>query len=329
MTQKRSFLTFSKTICLTFFTLTFLISATALPTFAYEEDTHFLMTYVICRSVGFTEQETLIVASVDQGMDDSKDTVAVTSKGKPQPLQEWLWHAIDKNGDMHAAGILGRRDALFNDALNDPDPRNRLIRLGIFFHYQQDTWAHRNHDKDDRNSPDRYTPVTTPEGHAPWGHQPDRPPYDPVAALKCLEDGIFYASTFLQESIRRTPTLFLKDYKPSGGLIDAAWKDDRQSPYFNQIAIAGLAPNSPRLFLASLIRSQIDTYGAAKNNLRYFNKLTAKEAELPKVAAVLRSVCNAFKTSVGTIQLPLQTDKPPEFQRMTTVGLLSLRPGSL
>ena len=48
----------------------------ATPTFAYEEDTHFLMTYILCKSVGFTDKEALMVAAVDQGMDDSKATNA-------------------------------------------------------------------------------------------------------------------------------------------------------------------------------------------------------------------------------------------------------------
>src|SRR5205085_11347711 len=130
--------------------------------------------------------EALTVAAVDQGMDDSDSTNAHDG-AKPQALEEWLWHALDKDGNMHAAGILQRRDALFDQALNERDPKIRLIRLGIFFHYQQDTWAHRHHERDDHLSRDGYMTFDTPAGHAAFGSQPDRPPLDPVAALMSLE----------------------------------------------------------------------------------------------------------------------------------------------
>src|SRR5688572_3750425 len=71
-----------------------------LPAFGYEEDTHFQMTYVICRSVGFTADEALIVAAVDQGMDDSKDVVANGGFGGmiPHVEQEWMWHVLHLKG---------------------------------------------------------------------------------------------------------------------------------------------------------------------------------------------------------------------------------------
>jgi hypothetical protein len=37
---------------------------------AYEEDTHFLITHVMLRSVGHTPEEALPVAAADQGMDE-------------------------------------------------------------------------------------------------------------------------------------------------------------------------------------------------------------------------------------------------------------------
>ena len=86
------------------------------PTFAYEEDTHFLMTYVICKSVGLTHEEALTVAAVDQGMDDSTRTNAHDG-GKPQIEEEWRWHALDLNGNMNASGIVAHRDLLFKEAL--------------------------------------------------------------------------------------------------------------------------------------------------------------------------------------------------------------------
>lgn len=302
--------------------------ATVTPAFAYEEDTHFLMTYVICRAAGMTEDEALTVAAVDQGMDDSKDTNAI-DKG-PNVTEQWLWHAIDKGGDMKAAGILGRRDALFNDAVNERDARIRLIRLGIFFHFQQDSWAHRRHDKSDKLSRDNYTPVTTPEGHGPWGHQPDRPPFDPAVALLCLEDGILYATDFVRRGLGRQPNVFFKDYKNAGLGEDDAWKDDRKGKYFNQLDVAGLTAGSAKLYLASLIRSQIDTYKTGKTNGPFLGFNTAEKADLNKVADAFEKVCDDFKSVVGTIRLPTQAEKKAKgFDKMTTVMLVSLRPGSM
>src|SRR5947209_4414139 len=106
---------------------------------AYEEDTHFQLTYVLCRSTGFTHQ------------------VALT-RGSAQ---------------------------------------DKLLYLGVFFHYQQDTWAHRHHYDGAPHSYGGYTTYNTPFGHALHGHQPDRPPFDPVTAIHDLEDGIKYANEFL------------------------------------------------------------------------------------------------------------------------------------
>src|SRR5689334_6600869 len=67
---------------------------------AYEEDTHYLITYIVCRAVGFTHDEALTVAAVDQGMDDSPATVANFGEAGilPAPEEEWMWHALDRDG---------------------------------------------------------------------------------------------------------------------------------------------------------------------------------------------------------------------------------------
>lgn len=298
--------------------------------FSYEEDTHFLMTYVICRSAGFADKDALIVAAVDQGMDDSDETNAHDGP-RPQITEEWLWHALDKNGEMHAIGIVARRDALFQAAMDEKDPRNRLIRLGIFFHYQQDTWAHRHHETDDHLSQNDYTTFDTPVGHAAYGPQPDRPPLDPVAALMCLEDGIVHASDFLNSVPGSKPNIFFKGYTPEGGKVDATWKDKRKGKFFTEIDLGGLAHGSARLFLASLIYAQIDVYQRSRSpNILFEGKQTADKADLDKVRAALQNVCTTFKRSVGTFQLPTETDKVSQgFTNMTTQQLLTLTHGSL
>jgi hypothetical protein len=302
---------------------------TATNAFPYEEDTHFLITYITLRAAGFTDSEALTVAAVDQGMDDSDSTNAHDG-AKPQALEEWLWHALDKDGNMHAAGILQRRDALFDQALNERDPKIRLIRLGIFFHYQQDTWAHRHHERDDHLSRDGYMTFDTPAGHAAFGSQPDRPPLDPVAALMSLEDGIAYASDFLSRAMGRTPNRFFKNYVRAGGKIDANWKDGKQGKFFNQIDVSGLLPNSPQLFLASLIRAQITAYPQSRSpHPAFFGKQTADRIDFTVARTALQKAYDDFAPTLGPAILPTQQQKVSQgFTNMRSWELLSLVPGS-
>lgn len=295
------------------------------PAFSYEEDTHFLVTYVLCRSVGFEHDEALIVAAVDQGMDDSKD-VNAHDGAIPQIAQEWLWHALDWDGEMHAAGVIARRDELFQQALRETDPRIRLIRLGIFFHYQQDTWAHRHHEDENHLSPDEFTTFNTPAGHGPWGSKPDRPPLDPVAALMSLEDGIVYAEDFLKLQLKRKPVTFLSGYLPTGGSLDESWDDKRQGKFFNRLKVLPENPPSPRFYLKSLINAQIDAYTRSRDyNPFYAPKKTPDKADLDTVRANLQKICDKFEKQLGRIAIPDEEEKVAQgFTEMTTAGLMSL-----
>lgn len=292
---------------------------------AYEEDTHFLMTYVLCKSAGFTHEESLTIAAVDQGMDDSLKTNAHDG-GKPQIEEEWRWHALDKDGNMHAAGIVARRDQLFGEALEETDPRNRLIRLGIFFHYQQDTWAHRHHENSNHLSRDNYTTFNTPTGHGPWGSKPDRPPLDPVAAFMCLEDGIVFANKFIRSSLKREPTAFLADYNPAGGKVDSSWKDNRKGKYFNQIDLPSTEAGSARHYLAGLIAAQIESYTRSRDlNPFYAPRKTPDLANFETVRTALQKVSKTFERSIGALEIPSKEQKLAQgFTEMTTPGLLKL-----
>jgi len=292
------------------------------PAIAYDEDTHFNMTYVLLRSVGFDHDEALLVAAVDQGMDDSPDTIA--NHGIiPRCEEEWLWHALDRKGKMHAAGILARRDQLFMEALREPKERNKLIRLGVFFHYQQDTWAHRHHGKSNHLSRDNYTPFTTPLGHGLYGHVPDEPPLDPVAALMNLEDGIVYARRFLKEGLGRDPSPFLADYIPQGGRVDAGWPDKRKGKYFNEIDRSDAAFPSPRRYLLDLIWSQIYVYKEGLNFFpHYFLRDTAEVADVDCVREALQKVSEEYKLYPDT-NIPTTDEKDGQgFCRLTTAELL-------
>ncbi|NNE99408.1 MAG: hypothetical protein HKN25_10355 [Pyrinomonadaceae bacterium] len=307
--------------------LLMVIFGSAAPTYGYEEDTHFLMTYVICRSVGMTDEEALIVAAVDQGMDDSK-RVNAHDNGKPQVEEEWRWHALDKDGKMGAKGVIARRDMYFKEAIEESDPHNRLIRLGIFFHYQQDTWAHRHHEKENHLSRDNFTTFNTPTGHGPWGSKPDRPPLDPVAALMCLEDGIVFATEFVNKALKREPTAFLSDYKPAGGQIDKKWKDKRKGKYFNQIDLSSTNTGSARHYLTRLIAGQINAYTRSRDfNPFYVPRKTPDLVDFESVRSNLQSVCDTYQSSIGSIVVPSKEQKLAQgFTNTTTQGLLNLAP---
>lgn len=352
-TAKKLFLSLPR-----FFAMSSVIFVLSLPVFAYEEDTHFQITYVICRSVGFTAEEALIVAAADQGMDDSPDVVANGGIGGaiPNIEQEWKWHALDGygliGGEMKASGILARRDKFFETAVNAPGGNlNKLIRLGVFFHFQQDTWGHRHHYKlignrgltsytSNHLSRTNYTTFNTPAGHAPEGHAPDRPPFDPVAAMLNLEQGVIYANRFLREALGREPGTFLANYTYHGGKDDPKWRDEngkkdkREGAYFHQIDISKAKDNSAYSYLTKLIRAQIDVYTTSITpNPRYTPYFTPDEADLNKMRAALDKVAKDFEPyrSAGisnpTITIPTKEQKVAAgFTNMTTKGLESQLP---
>ena len=308
--------------------------------YAYEEDTHFIMTYVLLRSTGFTDKDALLVAAIDQGMDDSPETVANGNVGPvsgvyPNVDEEWIWHALDSAGEMTAKGILARKELLFNLALQQTNYRYKLILLGVFFHYQQDTWAHRYHwgigplAKWNKNhlSYDAFITYNTPTGHAKDGHMPDRPPFDPVCALMCLEDGIGYAKKFLLQ-VGGTVSPILADYQPMSGELDDKWDDDKQGKYFNQVKLPEDSTSSnaiARQFLVKLIRAQINAYTYSKTNPPLPGFQTPNKADFDSVRSGLQTVCDAFSAQLGFITIPSLEDKiAMGFSTMTTAGLMGI-----
>ncbi len=265
-----------------------LFALQAAPALAYEEDTHFMMTLIQCRAVGLTDAEALTVASYDQGMDDSAGTVA--NGGPlggiiPNIPEEHLWHSIPQAGT--AGEVLKRKNDLWNQVIAEKDPASQLKRLGVFFHYQQDTWAHRRHEN---SHPTNFNPYQVPVGHALDGHQPDRPPFDPVCALRCLEDGVAYAQKFMLVCLKRTPSVLFNNYQPASGSQEGGWNDPRKGKYFNQLAADNSTP--ARRFLTDLIRSQIDAYTASRDaNPNFFLRDTADEAKYATTRTKLMAAC--------------------------------------
>jgi PLAT/LH2 domain len=266
----------------------------AAPAHAYEEDTHFTMTLVLCRAAGLTDAEALTVASYDQGMDDSDGTVANGGVGGiiPNIPEESFWHAIPKSGTK--TEVLARKKELWDSVVAEKDATKRLQRLGVFFHYQQDTWAHRKHPNSDPATFDTYS---TPFGHAADGHQPDRPPFDPICALRCLEEGSAYARIFVKDCLRRTPTPLFDNYSAAKGELDSAWTDKRKGKFFNTLVIDSSTP--ARKFFTDLIRSQIGAYTVSTDaNPKFLFRETADEAKYAAIKEALEGVCSRAGVAV-------------------------------
>lgn len=268
----------------------------ASPVYAYEEDTHFTMTLVLCRAVGLTDAEALTVASYDQGMDDSAGTVANGGAGGiiPNIPEESFWHALPKSGTVKE--VLGRKKELWDRVVAESDPTKRLQRLGVFFHYQQDTWAHRKHPNSDSAD---FTTYSTPFGHALDGHQPDRPPFDPICALRCQEEGVSYAKMFLTQCLKgRSPNALFDNYTPAKGELDAKWTDKRKGEFFSTLVVDGSTP--AHKFLTDLIRSQIDAYTTSYDlNPKFSGRYTADEAKYPAVKEALEGACSRAGVAVN------------------------------
>lgn len=306
------------------------IAATAASALAYEPDTHFQMTDVICQAAGFTPEEALQIAAADQGMDDSPDCLANGGLGGiiPNVRQEWLWHAFDHDGRMGTQGVLARKERMFHAA--ETAPGHPLVLLGVFFHYLQDTWAHRHHYNGDHMDAghatyDRWTTYNTPFGHAKDVHQPDRPPFDPVCAVMCLEDTLHYAQMYLTDVLHRPQRPFLANYRPSPETTQAGWSEN--NPYFHQLAING-APGSPRRFLIDLVRTQIAVYDKSVD-ARYGLHKTADIIEgrdMDKMAAKLDWACGLYANQLGIrIVVPSIAQKQAQgFEHLTTDGLIKM-----
>lgn len=273
---------------------------------AYEEDTHFTLTFVLCRVAGLTDAEALTVARYDQGMDESPGTRMNGGPGGavPNVLEQYLWHALSVNGT--ADEVLKRKDELWARVLAEPDSESQLKRLGVFLHYQQDTWSHRYHPNSDAK---QFTSFRTPLGHALLGDQPDRPSLDPVCALRCLEEGIGYVRTFVTDCRHRTPNPVFAGYAPAKGEVDAGWVDERRNPFFNELAMDD--STEAHALLTGLIRAQIGAYSSSKDsNSSYKGHKTANKLSYDAGRAAFQR----FLDKSG-----LKVTLPPSHEKLTTL----------
>jgi hypothetical protein len=281
----------------------------SVPAHAYEEDTHYQLTYVMCRCLGFTQDEALTVARYDQGMDDSDGTVAVTG-ATPHITAENLWHAIPMPTGftfLNVDAVLDRKDELWNEVLYQPTRERQLEFLGVFLHYQQDTWAHRHHEN---SSYEDFDPFTAPDGHLAYWHQPDRPPFDPVCAVRCLEDSIRYGQAFMTQVLKRTPNAVFKNYTPATVAKDESW--NLRGELFNEVT--GDTSTEAHRIVTDLIRAQIDAYTSSRD-WNYWGYWTANQADYSTTRQHFMTVCadDGISINIPVARIPLTT--------LTTAGL--------
>jgi hypothetical protein len=244
-------------------------------------------------------------------MDDSDGTVANGGVGGliPNIPEESFWHAIPKSGK--ADEVLRRKKELWDRVVAERDATRRLQRLGVFFHYQQDTWAHRKHPS---NHSTNFTTYSTPLGHAVDGYQPDRPPFDPVCALSCLEDSMAYARLFVTQCLtNRSPNPLFNNYSPAQGVIDVNWTDKRKGKFFNTLVVDTSTP--ARRFLTDLIRSQINAYTTSYDvNPNYSGRYTADEARYPAVKEALEGACSRAGVNIPAVRPRVTNLTTSQFQ---------------
>lgn len=116
-----------------------LITLTANVSYAYDNDTHFVLTYYISRAVGFTPEQAYRIASANVGVDWSTQT---------EPLQlslKRLAHGPKVRKDFHAFADKSLADPIgaINATLNTRwDEAYSYQNPGVYLHAYQDVYSH-------------------------------------------------------------------------------------------------------------------------------------------------------------------------------------------
>ena len=192
------------------------------PALAYSTDVHFNLTYVEARLVGIDANDALWIALADESIDHNRTTSAysgtIDTVFQLFGLHRYVWahngeawqaytdigapnSALDgvltstrySSPALARAALNGRRDHLWNDAVatlahgNSAD-RSSMIRadiaLGVFLHYEQDYYGHRQFgpDLDGQN----WVPFGTFRGHSAEGYATDYVALRPILAREML-----------------------------------------------------------------------------------------------------------------------------------------------
>lgn len=130
---------------------------------AYETDIHYSTTYVLARAVGWSETDSLTIASANQAVDENQATVAALEvEATPSPRfagyvmssfrqadRNLRFHCFSKSREKGARISADVRKVISRHFAQVPDHREdrrgnakRLIALGVALHCQQDAHSH-------------------------------------------------------------------------------------------------------------------------------------------------------------------------------------------
>jgi RHS repeat-associated protein len=146
------------------------------PSGLYEIDVHYYLTYYLAVHSGcFNTEQARMIAEYDQLSDDDDDHAPGAMRAK-------------RNADFHSLGThaqnFARLGQLWGDATQG---RGSLSKLGTYFHFLQDWFAH-------------YDFAGNPNiGHGRAGHSPDHTNSDPLKALKMAQITWDFLNRFAKE----------------------------------------------------------------------------------------------------------------------------------
>jgi len=163
-----------------FITTSLVASLQVQPVQAFDIDTHYYLTYCMCRACGFSAEQARIIASADLSVDRGG-----TDSGFFCLLNNQLWHGLSfpAINDLRE-GYLWER-AMARAAPQSPTGSdNGLVAFGQFLHFLQDRHAH---------EPYLLAPVW---GHFYDGYMPDWLTFRTGASHAMAEESLFYISAF-------------------------------------------------------------------------------------------------------------------------------------
>lgn len=190
-----------------------LLLALPWPVHAYDNDTHYVLTYYLARKVGFTMEQARQIASANVSVDaepmtEPLQTGQVLNPSGDAQTPRWLFHAFPDsrvydnvydraiaNGQSKTAANIAATEA----ALAQRDARQQLLlergfrtgNPGQYLHYYQDTFSH-----------DSYW---TRLGHAASGHAPDFISADLEKAQRMAESTVAVLQRFMRACMAREP----------------------------------------------------------------------------------------------------------------------------
>gem|GEM_PF-1354816 len=202
---------------------------------AFSADTHYYLTYCLCRSCGFSAEQARIIASADLSVDGGG-----TDTGFLYLLNNQLWHglSVPALNDLRE-GCLWERAVAMADPQSPAGSDAGLIAFGQFLHFQQDRHAHESY---------FLAPVW---GHFYDGYMTDWLAFRPGSSRAMAEASLSYIAAFaaiygLSNSTEVSLDLLI------GGLISA-----NPSPSFWSTSSSGAASSVVESYLGEFLPAPI------------------------------------------------------------------------